>query len=684
MTRTANTYLVLALVSGCAGGTASVANSGDDSPPGSDHPNPVPADGGTSSATDAGSGAAPQQPTYPTAHPRIYLGANRARLAAALTAKTPEAATFQSVVDAWVAGANQWGFTSWNAALMGQLTGDAKYCTAAIADVELQVSTAEAAIAAGTAPVVAGDSYLYVGDDIGNLALVYDWCNSTITAAQKTRWLAYADQAVANVWNASGASWGGKAMAWDGWATNDAMDNYYYSFLRATMLLGLATKGEDPQADNFITQFRTTKLKAQLFPAFDADLVGGGSREGTSYGVAMRRLWELYDWWHATTGEVLATLTPQTRASILSFMHQTLPTLDRVAPTGDQARDSTASYFDYDRQYLAELAAMFATDPLAPRATYLNAHSSIPAMTEPFMAEYDLLYAPPVAATTLDGMGTAYYAPGIGQLYARSGWDVHATWINLIAGPYTESHAHQDQGSLMFYKDGWLAYDAVIDSASGLRQETNAHGLVRIDRTAGGAAIPQVAPTTSKLVALQAGTGWLYAAADVTAAYNGDPAISQVQREILFLQPDVVVVFDRVTSTSGTQQTWQLASPVAPAISGTTATFTNAGHTLRVQRLAPAAATASTFDYIDDPSGDYKSGYRLDETMPGGAQRYLHVMSVDGAAVTATAMSATSASITLNDGRVAVVTFQSDTIGASLTLSGVATPLAASVATLPE
>ena len=91
---------------------------------------------------------------------------------------------------------------------------------------------------------------------------------------------------------------------------------------------------------------------------------------------------------------------------------------------------------------------------------------------------YDLA-RDPLFKTVL--LNTAYYASGIGELYTRSSWDTHATWVNLIAGPYTESHAHQDQGALMLYKDGWLTWDAVVDSKSGLRQETNAHGLVRID-----------------------------------------------------------------------------------------------------------------------------------------------------------------------------------------------------------
>src|SRR5262249_47926296 len=163
---------------------------------------------------------------------------------------------------------------------VGNLTGDAKACTAAIAAVDKQVAAAETAIAAGKPPEVAGDSYLHAGEMIGDVALVYDWCEPS--ADQKKRWIAYADQAVSNVWTPDPAGWGGKPATWTGWGTADPSNNYYFSFLRATMLLGLAT-GNRTWLDTF--------AKAKL-----ENVDGGGSLEGTGYGVAMRELWEIYDW----------------------------------------------------------------------------------------------------------------------------------------------------------------------------------------------------------------------------------------------------------------------------------------------------------------------------------------------------------------------------------------------------
>jgi hypothetical protein len=584
-------------------------------------------------------------------------------------------------VNQWLNGSNIWGFAAWNGALMTQLTGTTSYCTKSVSVVEAQVAAAEAKIAAGQQPMVASDSYLEIGEMIGDLALVYDWCSPQVTPAQRTRWIAYANQAVWNVWNPTQARWGSTSRPWSGWSVNNPSNNYYYSFLRATMLLGLATKGENTQADTWITKFRDEKILGQLVPTFEADLLGGGSREGTGYGVAMRRLYELYQIWKATTGENLALRTGHTRASLLASIHQTMPTLDRVAPTGDHARDASAAFFDYHRDYFQQLMAIFPSDPLAQRAKSLLASSSVGTMTSSFMAAYDFLNdQTAMTALPLSGLNTAYHAKGIGELYLRSGWDTGATWVNLIAGPYTESHAHQDQGSLMIYKGGWLAYDANIHSKSGLYQATTAHSLVRIDR--GGAPVRQIATTTSKLVALKKRTGFVYASADLTPAYNGNSAIGKVHRDLVYLEPNIVVVFDRVQSASDTTQTWQLAAPVAPVLSGPTATISNAGHSLRVTRIAPSSATMSVFDYRTDST--MNGGYRFDETQPGGDRRYLHVLAVDGAVSSASANGETGVTLNLAGGGTVIVSFKRDTAGASVTRNGVTTALDSGVESLQE
>jgi len=639
---------------------------------------------GSDNGDTNGSGVAPgtgsdTTPVYADAHPRIYLAANKDRLSAALAAQTPAAVRFKQMVDSWVAGEDVYAFPRWNAALMGALTGDPKYCTAAIASVDSDVTAANAAIASGSKPVIAADDYLEVGGDIEDLALTYDWCHDMVTSDQANAWLDYANQAVSNVWNPTTATWGGNASPWTGWAIDDPEDNYYYQFLRATMFLGLAAHGEHAGMDQWLTQFHDTKLEGELIPNFDANLQGGGSREGTGYGLSLRALFELYDFWGSSTTENIAQLTPHTRATMLDFIHQVLPTLDRVAPTGDQSRDSTASFFDYHRAFLQQLIHLFPNDSLAPRAAALLRDCSVPAMTEGFMYAYDFMLDSGVQPTSLDGLGTTYYASGTGQFYSRSGWDKHATWINTNMGPYTESHAHQDQGALMIYKDGWLAYDPVVDSKSGLPQGVDEHGTLRVLQN--GAPVAQQVGNTSTLLALHAGQGYSHIAADLAPVENG--AATKLQREIVYLPPSTIVIYDRASTPAGNQQVWSLAFPASPSISGPQTTVAASGHTLNIQRLAPANATASSYSYAANNS-DFTNGYRLDETMPGGDNRWLHVATIDGSATQVTSSDGNSVDLVLANGTAAHVAFNPNDVGGTLTLGNQTIPLGATVDQLPE
>jgi hypothetical protein len=83
-------------------------------------------------------------------------------------------------------------------------------------------------------------------------------------------------------------------------------------------------------------------------------------------------------------------------------------------------------------------------------------------------------------------------------------------------------------------------------------------------------------------------------------------------------------------------------------------------------------------------TADYRNGYRLDTTQPGGDRRYLHVLSIDGSVTSATASGDTGATIVLQGGETATVTFDRDDIGAKLTYKGATTDLGAGTDALPE
>src|ERR1700761_6286257 len=81
-------------------------------------------------------------PSLSNDHPRIYISANKDRLSAALQAGSPTATRFQKMVDSQLNGGDVYGFDNWNAALLGQLTGSAKYCAFAVQAIDGEVVAA--------------------------------------------------------------------------------------------------------------------------------------------------------------------------------------------------------------------------------------------------------------------------------------------------------------------------------------------------------------------------------------------------------------------------------------------------------------------------------------------------------------------------------------------------------------
>jgi len=589
----------------------------------------------------------------------------------ALTAGDAPAARFRTMVDNQMGGANYYAFQAWNAALMYVLTNDTTYADYAVGLVDAWVTEEEALINANMRAQVAFDSYLEVGDVIGNLALVYDWCYARLTPAQRTRWVAYANQAVWNVWNPDDARWGNTVFTWSGWSLNNPVNNYYYSFLRATLYLGLATRGDNVDADTWIDRFRTQKIGNQLVPMFASDLQGGGSREGTGYGTAMRSLFELYITWEASTGERLAELTPHARESMVYLMHATSPSVDFLSPLGDHARDSTGALFDYHRHYMEALIHLFPNDPVAPIAKRWLGLSSVPQVGQFFNFYADFLYANAGVQTAADlnGLNTGYRGVGTGHTFVRTGWDTNATWLTFVAGPYTESHAHHDQGSFTLWRNGWLAYDQNVESHSGIHQEEDVHNLVAID--VGGTRVPQrESAPPSTLLALTQQAAFAYGAADITPIYNGQAPIVAVQREWVFIKPGVLVVFDRVDTgaAANATKTWLLNVPVLPTVAGNVATVNSGGVQLAVHQVVPGIApVVRTWTVLD---ADMNGGYRLDVASTAvGRSTFLNVLVLDGAATAVTANGPNGVTMALTGGGNATVTFTADAPGTQLTLT---------------
>jgi hypothetical protein len=492
-------------------------------------PTPTPTPSPTPTPTVAPGGAYPGF-TYqlPTARPYVSLADyeaagvgsaafNRLKAqvdnAVAVTAGLAANASYQDLVTAL--NRSNYGYSAVDSVVMYHLTLNPAYVQQALRMIRLYVASENQRIAAGTNPIIAGDSYLEVGHYLEQLALTYDYAYALLTADERAAWTAFAEQTLFNVWNPSSARWGSRSAPWSGWSIDDPGNNYHFSFLKATQQWALAS-----QNPAWFTFLQTRKYGPLI--AYYQLLAGGGSREGTGYGTAHKNLFENHRSWKASTGEDLAALTSHTRDSIDYWLHATVPTREYYAPIGDQARSSLPLMFDYQRQLMQEAMTLSAGQPQAGRAVWWLNHVGVSdggsgfvygRMRYNYNFRYDLM-----AGGQVEQAPTAllYDATGVGAIFARSDWTTSASWLACVAGPYDQSHAQQEQGGFSFFKGTWLAVTSNIWSRSGINQGVDVHNVMRF--VASGATVPQNESVSSRTVSDASGV--VQIDADLTPAYS--------------------------------------------------------------------------------------------------------------------------------------------------------------------
>jgi hypothetical protein len=565
--------------------------------------------GGGGGGGGGGTGSGCQAPTGPSAYPGFTYHLPTVRPFISLNDYTqvnpssPTYARFKNEVDAAVGGNPPYAYSAVHSVIMYKLTGQSQYILDAIDRVEQQVQAAEAAIAAGGTPALAGDSYLDVGWYLEQLSLAYDYGYPLLTSAQRQRWASLADQAIYNVWNPTHAAWGGVAHTWSGWSICDPGNNYHYSFLRATMLWALATQNQ-----TWLGFLQTQKF-GPLVDYFAA-LPGGGSREGTGYGTALKNLFENYLYWKASTGEDLAGLTAHTRETIDYWVHATVPTRDRFAPIGDQSRVSIPDLYDYQENLVHAAVVLSASSDQARRGTWWLQNNSVNGVASSFNLAGDLL---PYPATPAVPSALVYHATGAGVLFARSSWATDAAWLSLVAGKYDQSHAHHDQGAFTFFKGDWLSVTSNIWSHSGIHAEDEMHNVIRFVRT-DGSTIPQNASSSvqSSMSYATGGGGAVTVAADLANAYsNNRSAILGWTRSLEFAGT-VLRVHDVCSVASGVRPIFQLHVPVLP-VSQPDGSILAGG--LRIVPLQPVTASWTSL-----AGSEFSKGYRIELRVASGCE----------------------------------------------------------------
>jgi len=257
-------------------------------------------------------------------------------------------------------------------------------------------------------------------------------------------------------------------------------------------------------------------------------------------------------------------------------------------------------------------------------------------MTDPYSfqetIQYYLLFDPSIPyASAPDPRSTypnIFVDPGCGRLVAHTDWTATGTMFDYRA--CWESINHQDgtAGQFELFRKGeWLTKELSNYDDNGLGMTTYYHNTLGLQNTSPNGA-PSVQSWESGELAngsqwmigqsagdpvslFSSGPGYVYAATDMTKLYNRPniwtPAasinnITQATRNILWLNGDYIVVYDRATSTNaGLFKRWNLTLITDPVINGKVATQTlPSGQQLFIQSLLPANSTITTRNVVAD------------------------------------------------------------------------------------
>lgn len=209
---------------------------------------------------------------------------------------------------------------------------------------------------------------------------------------------------------------------------------------------------------------------------------------------------------------------------------------------------------------------------------------------------------------------------GNGRLLARTDWSPAASVFTFRSSWETINHQNGDAGQFELYRKGeWLLKELSNYDNNGNGQSSIWHNSLALQNWCANGT-PHLNsfeaaywPNGSQwnngqnagdpVTAMSTGTGYAYAQTDMTKLYNRPDVwtaansatdIQHASRSVLWLSPDVIVVYDRATSLHNGFKRFNLTLTAAPSIDQTNhaATVTTPGNqSLFVQTLLPANAT---------------------------------------------------------------------------------------------
>jgi len=239
------------------------------------------------------------------------------------------------------------------------------------------------------------------------------------------------------------------------------------------------------------------------------------------------------------------------------------------------------------------------------------------------------LLLPPDARDLTDPrptLSTTYYAPGLRRLLGRTNWSPDATWFTYNLTWNTVDHQSANGNAVELYRQGeWLTqvrvgYDLDYlssDNQNTLLVENNPPSYddwryMLYERGSQWLYIPSGDPNPP---IWSEGDGYIAVTGDATPLYNSDYAEStsvlRVVRQVVWLKPDVVVIYDLAETQNNGFKRFVLNLPADATITNNTTVMTTVGgNQLSIINL-PLMTTETQVilvpDEISEPPASYQT-----------------------------------------------------------------------------
>lgn len=516
----------------------------------------------------------------------------------------------------------EWADALASSALLWRATGDERYAASALRYLRALLDDRLAVgDGLGGAEVVRHDSGYGIRTFGAYAALGYDWLRG---APGMTPELATHVGERLNDW----LSWYEK----EGYLRDRPTANYYWGYLTALSLAGVALSGENAQAASWLERARE-ELSRRVLPLFRDQLRGGGWPEGWQYGEYTAFEIALVARALGSAGVNVVDKLPWLGQTVTQHTHALLPDEGSVYDGGTWGEHPAKP------SALAMTAIGWALagtdDARAAEARWLVAQALPPLRRE--QAWLGLLADAPGAEqrSPRRADATSLHLPGQGLTLVRSSWSKDAVWASFQAGPpLAEDHQDADQGHFELVRGS----DALlVDGGGSEGSATVNHNTLLIDdrgdvmnytpnQGVWGEAVKTTRFGDDGVVALAVGElGEAYAP---KCAISGckKRSLERFTRSFVFVRPSLLVVQDELTLSSADYgATWAAHLTRSPELHGNQVSAVIGGSRVELHQLEPSGALLSA-PHEPTPSGD--GSHRLNQ--PWGPMWRLEVKSPQG------------------------------------------------------